>query len=312
MKVAGLMVVRDEADIIGCNLAHHLGLGIDEFWIIDNGSSDGTVAALRRVARRHPEVRWRIDAGPFDQSSLTSELARDAVRAGADWVMAIDADEFWVTNGPTLPEQLDAAPRRVAALSADVVNYVQARWVRRPSRRALLTVTRRAPTPMGGSRDAEWLVENRHAAYVETAYPPKLVCRAVDGMRIVPGNHGVEGVEGIVEPTAAITCLHAPLRARDRIDAKAEHADRMPIAAFPDGDAWQTRRWRALPPSALDPEWRANSYEDLDLDVFGFTHRLVVDTRLRDTVRPHTSWTDRARASFEFRYRSRRRRAQPR
>jgi glycosyltransferase involved in cell wall biosynthesis len=94
MKVAGLMVVRDEADIVGVNLAHHRRAGIDEFWIIDNGSTDATSDVLRRASRRGG-VHWRRDDGPFAQSAMTTELARDARRSGADWVVAIDADEFW-------------------------------------------------------------------------------------------------------------------------------------------------------------------------------------------------------------------------
>jgi hypothetical protein len=161
---------------------------------------------------------------------------------------------------------------------------------------------------VGSSEQAHWLVEHRHAGYVETAYPSKLVSRASASMTIAPGNHGVEGVDGTVEPTRAITCLHAPLRARDRIVVKGAHADRMPEAAFGSGDGWQPRRWRDLPPSSIDDEWRANSYDDLDLDVFGFAHPLVVDTRLRDAVLPHVSWFTRARASAGFRANERRRR----
>ena len=91
------------------------------------------------------------------------------------------------------------------------------------------------------------------------------------------------------------------MRARDRIAVKAQHAERMSPDAFRDGDGWQPRRWRSLPSEALDHEWRANSYEGLDLDVFGFAHSLVTDTRLRSVVLPHFSWADRARASLECR-----------
>jgi hypothetical protein len=307
MKVAGLMVVRDEADIVGVNLAHHRRAGIDEFWIIDNGSTDATSDVLRRASRRGG-VHWRRDDGPFAQSAMTTELARDARRSGADWVVAIDADEFWVTDGRDLHDVLRAVEDDVGALAADVVNYVQGRWVTTAGPASLLTMTRRAPDAVGSSEQAHWLVEHRHAGYVETAYPSKLVSRASASMTIAPGNHGVEGVDGTVEPTRAITCLHAPLRARDRIVVKGAHADRMPEAAFGRGDGWQPRRWRDLPPSSIDDEWRANSYDDLDLDVFGFAHPLVVDTRLRDAVLPHVSWFTRARASAGFRANERRRR----
>ena len=127
MKVAAVMIVRDEADILSINVAHHLALGIDEFWIIDNGSTDGTTRLLRKLTRRGVPIRWQRDDGPFAQSAMTSTLARDAHRAGADWVVAVDADEFWTTSGPSLHRVLGTAGAGVVALAAEVVNYVQAR-----------------------------------------------------------------------------------------------------------------------------------------------------------------------------------------
>ena len=308
MRVAALMLVRDEADVLGANLAHHRALGIDDFWIVDNGSTDATGDILRKAARDDASIRWHRDDGPFAQSEMTSALARDAHRAGADWVVAIDADEFWVTDGRNLHAVLDGTAPSVAALAVDVVNFVQGRWVTEAWPGALLTMTRRAPESVGASRDAQWLVEHHHAGYVETAYPAKLVSRTAEAMTIALGNHGVAGVDGPVEPTGAVTCLHAPLRARDRIVVKGGHAARMPSDSFGSGDGWQPRRWDSLPPELIDAEWRANSYDDVDLDVFGFPHPLVVDTRLRDAVLPHVSWSTRARASATFRIHERRRR----
>jgi Glycosyl transferase family 2 len=308
VKVAALMIVRDEADLLGVNLAHHRALGIDEFWIIDNGSTDATTDILRKAAADHDSIRWQRDDGLFAQPEMTTALARDAQRAGADWVVAIDADEFWVTDGRPLHEILGATDLGIGSLAAEVVNYVQGRWVTSAGPGSLLTMTRRAPASVGTNVEAQWLVENRHAAYVETAYPPKLVSRATDAISISAGNHMVDGVDGAVEATDAIVCLHAPLRARDRITVKGLHADRMPSDSFPSGDGWQPRRWRALPPERIEAEWWANSYDDIDLDVFGHLHPLIVDTRLRDAVVPHMSWPTRVRASIEFRVYAQRRR----
>ncbi len=308
MRVAALMIVRDEADVLAINLAHHRALGIDDFWIIDNGSTDATPEILRKTAAADASIRWWRDDGPFAQPEMTTALARDAHRAGADWIVAIDADEFWVTDDRPLREILAAADPGVATLAADVVNYVQGRWVTTAGRGALLTMTRRAPEPVGTSVEAQWLVEHRHAAYVETAYPSKLVSRATDAISISAGNHAVAGVDGAVAPTSEIVCLHAPLRARDRIAVKGRHADRMPSESFPSGDGWQPQRWRSLPEEDIEAEWRANSYDDVDLDVFGHPHPLVVDTRLRDAVLPHVPWPTRARTSIEFRAHERRRR----
>ena len=41
MKLVGVMMVRNEADVIGINLRHHFDQGVDEFLVVDNGSSRG-------------------------------------------------------------------------------------------------------------------------------------------------------------------------------------------------------------------------------------------------------------------------------
>src|SRR5262249_47821193 len=94
MTVAGLMLVRNEADILAINLRHHLRI-VDQLFVIDNGSSDDTPSILRRFARRFPQLRWTTDDGPYLQSKLLTRLAHDARVAGAHWVLPIDADEFW-------------------------------------------------------------------------------------------------------------------------------------------------------------------------------------------------------------------------
>jgi hypothetical protein len=300
MRVAALMLVRDEADILAVNIAHHRAIGIDDFWVVDNGSVDSTPDILRKLARKHDTIRWQRDAGPFAQQEMTSALAHDAYRAGADWVVAIDVDELWVTDGRALHDVLGEIDPSIAALNVDVVNYVQGRWVSTAHPGSLLTMTRRTPATLGTSDEAQWLVEHHHAGYVETTYPEKLLSRATETIAILPGNHGVEGVDGTTQPTDAIACLHAPLRARDRITVKGGYADRMPSESFSPG-GWQPRRWQQLNPEQIDAEWRANSYDEFDLDVFGYPHRLVVDTRLRDAIVPHMSWRARARASIGFR-----------
>ena len=80
--IVAVMMVRNEADVIGANLAYHLSLGIDQILVVDNGSTDGTVAILERFAaggRVHVSHR----PGPFLQAATTTELAREAFLRGA-------------------------------------------------------------------------------------------------------------------------------------------------------------------------------------------------------------------------------------
>jgi glycosyltransferase involved in cell wall biosynthesis len=299
--VTGIMLVRDEEDILAVNLKHHLRV-VDRIFVLDNGSEDSTPRILRRFARRYPQVRWSVDAGEYLQSKMLTGLAQEAYADGADWVVSIDADEFWRTSSAEpLSTWLRGVPSDVGALSVEVVNFVQARWVHERSRRSLLTMTRRSPAPVGPPESAAGLVALRHTSYVEAAYAPKLVLRAGDELSIGIGNHHADGIRGRVATTNEVLCLHAPLRSRENLYRRAASGHRVDNADFGEGTAWQPRRWASLDSEELESEWRANSYSDLTLDVHGFEHPVIVDTMLRDTVVPYHSWFDRATASLAWR-----------
>ena len=146
MQIYGVMMVRNEEDILRVNILHHLTVGISRFLIVDNGSTDGTAAILEELSRDGP-VEWTEDPGPYRQAEITTSLARDAWRRGADWVVAIDADEFWCAAGRSLPDVL--ASTNAGALEVDVVNFIQKRGQREASSEALLHMTRRTPLPIG-------------------------------------------------------------------------------------------------------------------------------------------------------------------
>src|SRR4029077_15297367 len=95
MKIFGVALGRSEADIIAVTIRYHLQLGLDGVLVLDNASSDGTDQILERLAQTDNRVRWSRHEGEYQQAELTTGLARDAFRAGADWIIPFDADEFW-------------------------------------------------------------------------------------------------------------------------------------------------------------------------------------------------------------------------
>ncbi len=285
MKIFGLMMVRNEADVLRVNVLHHLDQGVDYFLIVDNGSWDGTDEVLQDLSR-NGRVGWIRDPGPYDQSEITTELAREAFHRGADWVVPIDADEFWWAPGGTLKKVLEES--EAGALEVEVVNFIQRRAQTQASPDALLHMTRRAPDPAGPLRKAKELFESRKHAFVELMTYPKWISRARASTEIAMGDHGVQGVPEPRVKTDEIICLHAPLRARSTWFSKAvDQGARVRELDLTPGDWWQARRWYELATlGELEPEWRANSYADDRLDVYGVSHEVVFDPRLRDLVKP--------------------------
>ena len=108
-EVWGVSVVRDELDVLPLVIDHLLRQGVSRLLIADNRSVDGTREFLLDLAARDPRVHVALDEEPaHHQSEKMTWLAHRAWRAGADWIVPFDADEFWFAPGRPLAEALRA------------------------------------------------------------------------------------------------------------------------------------------------------------------------------------------------------------
>ncbi len=286
MKVVGLYVVRNEEDLLEVNLRYHFSTAIDAAIVIDNGSDDRSLDVLLRLSQEFP-ILVASEPGPYRQSEKMTRMARWAAHQGADWVLPIDADEFWSGAESPLRDVLAQLPSSVSAVKVDVVNFVQRRDVLVPDATSLLTMTM---TPRrhadAASRVLEGQVDNDLIGFVEYIYESKWISRAAPRILIGEGNHYVWNTSGDMPSLSNITCLHAPFRARSVFIPKLDFGRRI-LEGDGQWASWHARRWwRLARQGRMDAEWAANSYEDRALDVGGRRRELLEDTRLRDAVQP--------------------------
>lgn len=283
MLVYGISMIRNEADLMRLSIPYHFRLGIDRRLIVDNGSIDGTGEVLKELSSRDPRIRWTRDEGPYRQSEIHTELAREAYREGADWVVQIDADEFWYAPGGDFRGVL--ARSKAGVLRASFLNFIQRRGQTESSPGALLHMTKRAAAPVARAQD---LVEARQIAFVEKLPPPKCVSRPTAEITIETGNHKVYEANGPIEDTDELLCLHAPIRSRAALEERVRTANRPTEAGRKRGQGRYRRTYLAKfeDESDLEQEWKANSYLDDHLDVYGQRHPVTYDPRLRDAVAP--------------------------
>lgn len=116
-SVWAVSLVRNEADVIGLTVRNLLAQGVDGVIVLDHLSTDSTREVLAGIAAEDPRVHLGTYQDPAHrQARVMSYLADRARRAGADWVVLFDADEFWCAQGGTVAEVLGGIEgARVAA-----------------------------------------------------------------------------------------------------------------------------------------------------------------------------------------------------
>lgn len=95
MRPAVIMMFRNEADILSQTLHHWYNLGIRDFYLVDNGSTDGSRLCAEQfasmgVANVHI---WFDTTTDFQQKAICNNLKNRAIADGCDWIFPIDADE---------------------------------------------------------------------------------------------------------------------------------------------------------------------------------------------------------------------------
>lgn len=94
--IAVLMMFKDEEDIIGKCIDHWAKLGVDHFYLCNNGSTDNSAfevldAQLRNCAQFTITHTIKED---FPQREMINKLKAMAIKDGHQWLFPIDADEF--------------------------------------------------------------------------------------------------------------------------------------------------------------------------------------------------------------------------
>jgi hypothetical protein len=211
MRLFGVAMVRDEADVVEAFVRHNLGV-LDGLAIGDHGSVDGTSEILAKLQGEGLPLRVvPIADAAFFQSRRVTELARETLANDkADFVFALDADEFLkVPSRATLESALAAVPHGM---------HVLVHW---------LTYV---PDDLEGSGGAFgpghlwWRLDTeRHAMH------KLIVSRALldqPAAFIAFGNHLVSEPGATVPPRHArlpadvVSFAHCPVRSRDQLCAK--------------------------------------------------------------------------------------------
>jgi glycosyltransferase involved in cell wall biosynthesis len=177
IKIVATILAKNEEDIIGKMIEHHANQGVSKFIVTDNGSGDKT----RSIVEKYSEVVEIIDEKEDDhnQSKWVTRMARMACKLKPDWIIHLDADEFWC--GLSSLKDIDS-------------NYVG-------STKMLLH-----PPSLGPMN--HYLDFSNIPSFKEEC---KVAHRPDENIQITHGNHGFHGISNI-EFTKKIWRHHYPVR----------------------------------------------------------------------------------------------------
>src|SRR5262245_29509867 len=99
-RVVAIIAAYNEADIVAPVVADLVGQGVQAY-LLDDGSTDGTVAAVQPLVGRGVIAIEQLRGGrptapgdPFTWRAILEHKARLAAELDADWFIHHDADEF--------------------------------------------------------------------------------------------------------------------------------------------------------------------------------------------------------------------------
>jgi hypothetical protein len=127
-NVAYLTRIKDEPDLIYWNMLYHYNIGIRNFYVMFNRSSQPTRTLVERFVARHKDIRYfplEDPATAYMQREMFEQMANMALNNGHKWQIPVDADELLYLKGITLKELIDRYDAQYdhGFIQLDFVNY---------------------------------------------------------------------------------------------------------------------------------------------------------------------------------------------
>ena len=277
MRLAMTLMVRDEADIVGAMIDHHLAQGVDTLIVTDNGSADGTTELLEEYAADGRIVLHHDPEHRKQQAVTVTRMAREAATEhGADWVINADADEFWLprADGLTLKDAFSGIPTSIQAFDVPVHDMIG------PAALAGTGLQRLAYRDLRSTEALHRVGLKAHATHdaVHIGDP---------AIEVVQGNHFVSlPNNGPVPAGFEVEVLHFPWRSWEQYSRKVRNAG----SAYENSDLTPSpnhhgmRDYRRLLAGVLYPLYLCRHPDEEELAAGVATGEYVLDTRIAERV----------------------------
>lgn len=224
MRIATISKIKNEADIIESFVRYH-GEIVDDIFLIENGSTDGTLSILQALKEEgYPITIFDEADTEFDELKFINKYADIVLGSGQiDWLIPIDADEFLYAGGKNPREYMEK-------WKTDTVYLVMWRtYIWKPD----------AEAKNGFVPDRfEIYRDEKYESFTKVIIPGNLYGRK--SLLISHGNHDVIGVDVKRERDDLIKFVHYPIRSKEQFKAQIVVNHIMQMSRFARGksEAW--------------------------------------------------------------------------
>ena len=253
MRIVAYLGVKDEVELIERTIEHLRAIGVDLIIAVDSRSTDGTAEILKSYESKDNFWLFQMDDLRRDDTEQTWLRRNMEIiqRAEADWVILLDADEYWLPLSGSLKDCADLCSSDV--LSVDRFNVplqpsgamVPDQLIRNRYSEIFLFVE---PIPNFQSQ----LHENPRTAWIQGVPVPKVTARVKHIAGWTVGMHdaiAADGTEPVRSKPSDLIIAHLPFTTFSRFARKVENIRGVFArfdAYFPGEMGWHWRRWVRL------------------------------------------------------------------
>lgn len=272
------LLVRDEESIVRENIEYHLSRGVDIIIATDNLSKDGTTDILReyeRIGCLHYIFEGTDD---YSQDLWVTRMARIAAEEyDAEWIIHVDADEFW---WPERDSNLNSVFARVGS-------DIHGLYVRRSNFFCLRNG--HVSTPFYNRMQYR---DTCSTNPLGAPLPPKIAHRADEEVLVSQGNHSftVGNDHPKMQECSDINIFHFPMRDYEEFQHKIRVGGRAysKNSRLPDsaGNTWRVLYEKARM-GQLGDYFDQTAFSLAELKELAKNGRAEFDTRLASYIERH-------------------------
>lgn len=230
--IVATLLVKDEEEILEEWFEHHISQGIDKFIVTNNDSKDKTKKIIDKFSKKIELIIEEPKFGHY-QDLWVTRMAHIAANLKPDWIVHIDADEFWSGF-----ENLKDIPKNITlVMSNNWFNHFPHFEIEKGQfNRSLMPYF---SNESGCCSNEKILEFHEHFATSR-----KIIHRPSKNILICPGNHRAINFEGDIIIHKKINIHHYPIRYFDQFKNKViRGGEAMKVSGYPEYVNHHWRRW---------------------------------------------------------------------